>query len=392
MKLLSQSVLMLVVIAVMFCADVQVWAQASSDVPTQLGEALYHPASVNYLGTGMGASLGDTPRHAPEECHQGSDFDCPQCSTASCFGYPAPGFYAGAEYLLIRPHFSEAIAFAQGTQTPTTLATEGRELQFGYDSSFRVFAGYRRGYGQGELRFTFWHFEGDISVEGTAGPGQFIVDPFGNVVGAVTVLDLYGRFAPTALVGGNLIRTKAAVETNVYDFDFVKPILSRSPNWGLNWSAGVRIADIDQYYESVITLAGAPLSRGDFAANFIGAGPRLGVEARRHFGVEGRLSLFANGHASLLLGENTIRSSNAPNPAFSASQSESLTRTIPVMETELGVSWAIGDSLHVSGGWMFQAWLDMGVSGGQFGGLFVGADDSNVMSFDGMFLRGEWTF
>jgi hypothetical protein len=94
----------------------------------------------------------------------------------------------------------------------------------------------------------------------------------------------------------------------------------------------------------------------------------------------------------LLVGEDVIRSSNSPNAVFTASQQESLTRTLPVIETELGASWRIGDSLNLSAGWMFQAWFDMGTSGGQFGGLFAGADDSNIMSFDGAFLRGEWTF
>ena len=74
------------------------------------------------------------------------------------------------------------------------------------------------------------------------------------------------------------------------------------------------------------------------------------------------------------------------------SQTEGLTRTIPAIEMEVGTDWQLTDSLNFTAGWLFQAWFDMGTSGGTFGGYFAGADDSNIMSFDGLFLRGEWTY
>lgn len=310
------------------------------------------------------------------------------------------GWYAGAEFLLIRPHWSEAIAFAQGTQTASSFQTAARELQFDYDPSLRAFAGYRFGNGRGELRFTYSHLPGDIDVsaDGSAlGAGEFIVDPLGNLVGTVVVIDPSDRRFGTPdaiLTGGDFIRTRATVETNVYDVDFVKPVLLKSPNWAVSWSAGARIADVDQYYESVITNAGAPFARGEFSVDFIGAGPRLGFEARRYLGQACRLSVFANGHGALLVGDYDVRFSNAttvPVP-FVARQESSLTRTVPVMETELGASWCVSDSLSLTLGWLFQAWLDLGTSGGQFGGFFAGADDTNVMSFDGLSLAAEWTF
>jgi hypothetical protein len=394
MKVLPYRALLLGIPGLLFCLA-QVQAQMPDNtISTGRGPAMYDALAAGYAGNGAAVGPVDPAESALDRCQQCGGTDCRRGCGVGCFQGLDPGFYAGAEYLLIRPHFSEAVAFARGTQTlPTSFEVEGRELQFDYDDSFRIFAGYRGGYGGGELRFTYWHFFGDISVEGTTEGSEFIVDPFGNVVGTLRVMDLGDvRGLGTLLASGDEISTRATVRTNVYDLDFITPVMLGGPNWGLNWSVGVRIADIDQYYESVITLAGAPFSRGDFSADFIGAGPRFGVEARRYFGAEGRLSLFANGHAALLVGEDTIRSSNAPNPFFLGSQSESLTRTIPVMETELGLSWSIGNSLSLSVGWLFQAWFDLGTSGGQFGGFFGGADDSNIMSFDGMFLRGQWTF
>jgi len=395
MKLLPQRAAIFALVGLLICANVGIRAQTLSTAPTPWIADSRQASWVNAPTGGPGAATVDTPEPGGEACQVCSGSCRQQSCLAGSSVYQDPGFYAGADYLLVRPHFSEAIAFARGSQTLTTYEVEGRELQFDYDSSFRIFAGYRPGDGGGEFRFTYWRFFGDISVAGTAEVGQFLVDPFGNVVGTAVIINPADRRFGTLesiLLGGDLIRTKATVETNVYDLDFIKPVLLSSPNWGLSWSAGVRIADIDQYYESIITLQGGAFSRGDFSADFIGAGPRLGLEARRYLGAEGRLALFVNAHAALLVGEDTIHSSNAPNPFFRASQSESLTRTIPVTETELGVSWQVGDSLSLSAGWLFQGWFDMGTSGGQFGGFFAGADDSNIMSFDGLFLRGEWAF
>jgi hypothetical protein len=54
------------------------------------------------------------------------------------------------------------------------------------------------------------------------------------------------------------------------------------------------------------------------------------------------------------------------------------------------------DRWSVAAGWMIQAWFDLGTSGGTFDPLlgpvavFNGADDGNLMSFDGFFVRAEY--
>lgn len=394
MKLAVLSRQMLALAWLLVCIDSPICAQSRIESLPQWGGAEHQlpPGGFPYQAAGSDIRLVGATEYSS---HNDNCLDpgCQQCCPKSSLVCADPGLFVGVEYLLIRPHFSEAIAFAQGTQTATTFQTIGRELQFDYESSFRVFTGYRAGNGGGELRLTYWHSQADISVDGTVGgPGEFIVDPFGNLVGGVVVIDPADARFGNVLVGGDLIRTTATVQTNVYDLDFIQPILLRDSSWSLSWSAGVRLADIDQYYESVITNGGAFFSRGDFFADFIGAGPRLGIGARRHFGRNGRFSLFVNGHGALLVGEDVIRSNVAPNVVFSLSQQESLTRTLPVIETELGASWQAGSRLNLSAGWLFQAWFDMGTSGGQFGGFFAGADDSNVMSFDGLSLRAEYSF
>ena len=135
----------------------------------------------------------------------------------------------------------------------------------------------------------------------------------------------------------------------------------------------------------------ASFCTGRFTANFIGAGPRLGLEARRYFGDAGRFSLFAKTNGSLLVGDYDF-TAGATLPIFAGNQSTHQTRTIPVAEMELGACWRPWQFMSLSAGWLFQAWFDLGASGGQFGGIYVPVDTANIMSFDGLVLRAELTF
>src|SRR5213082_3177286 len=59
---------------------------------------------------------------------------------------PGSRWFAGADYRLLRTHFSEAVSFA--TLTPTIgpsgpdLRIAGHEIKFDYQSAFAVFAGF----------------------------------------------------------------------------------------------------------------------------------------------------------------------------------------------------------------------------------------------------------
>ena len=94
------------------------------------------------------------------------------------------GWFAGADYRLLRTHFSEAVAFATltagaGSQGPD-LSVTASELDFDYQSSFALFAGYHIN-DNTDVKFSYWHLDTSTGVSGAAGPGQVIVDPFGNL-------------------------------------------------------------------------------------------------------------------------------------------------------------------------------------------------------------------
>jgi major outer membrane protein len=394
MKPLHPIGLVFTIAGLLLCSHVPAPAQAPINNATMQGVVENHlrPALDRDLGSHV--RTVSTRNIWAEECHECSGSGCHRCCPAQYGACSEAGFFAGVDFLLIRPHFSEAVAFARGSQTATSYQAVGTPLSFDYGGSLRAFMGYRLSDGCGELKFTYWHADESVSVDGTVGPGQFIADPFGNVVGTVSVVDPRdARFGGAPVTGGDLIQTRADVRANVYDLDFVRPMKLRDSDWELRYVFGARIADIDQSYESLITLGGATLTRGDFFADFIGVGPRLGIESRRYVGSSHRFSLFANGFGTLLVGEYDVGSTNAVVPlGFEAGQRITTTKTIPVLESEFGASLRFWDSLTFTAGWTFQAWFDLGTSGGNFGGFFAGADDVNIMSFDGLFLKADWQF
>ena len=72
--------------------------------------------------------------------------------------------------------------------TGLTRRVAADELDFDYESSFKLFLGYHL-HDCADVRLTYWFLDTETLVSGTAGAGQTIVDPFGN-------LGLTGRASP----------------------------------------------------------------------------------------------------------------------------------------------------------------------------------------------------
>lgn len=302
-------------------------------------------------------------------------------------GCPAPWrsrWFAGAEYRYIRPHFSEAVAFASVTDaigaTGFSRQVVADELDFDYDSSMRLLLGYHLNE-CADVRLSYWYLDAETFVSGTAGPGQTIVDPFGNL-------------GPT----GAEIDTSATVQMNVFDLEYLRPIGDQCGGLGFLYSAGLRFADVEQFYDSTISAAGAVTSEGVFEVEYFGVGPYLSLTGETRHGACRQFSLFAKGAMALLVGQYDV-STDVTLPGVSGGQSADRVRTTPVLESELGMAWLPNDRIRLTAGWLFQAWFNLGASGGTFDGerlpvapvdtAFGGADDSDIMSFDGLFLRAE---
>jgi hypothetical protein len=86
------------------------------------------------------------------------------------------------------------------------------------------------------------------------------------------------------------------------------------------------------------------------------------------------------------------------NPPTEEAFINKVTRMVPTTEIELGMKWQPNDNWSVSAGWFFQAWFDLGMGTqttshllGGLGPQFL-LDDSNIMSWDGLTVRAEYSF
>jgi hypothetical protein len=290
-------------------------------------------------------------------------------------GPPLSGFYGGADYLFLRMHFSEAIAFVRVTDSlQNGLPHEharAQEINFNYNSAFRTFVGYRVT-PNSAVQVTFFHFGTDVSVNDTVRtPGSFAIDAFSDRANI-----------------GQSIATNSSVRLNVFDLDYVHTLTAAEGRLGFRLAAGVRLADVRQHYDSTtFDATGAMMGQGIFNTHFIGAGPHLGLQAQGRSRPDSPFSLVARGGASFLVGGYDVSSGAVFTGLGGADQEARRTLTVPVLEAELGAAWQPTPTLTFSAGWLVQAWWDLGVSGGNNGGKFIEVDAANIMSFDGLFVR-----
>jgi hypothetical protein len=312
-----------------------------------------------------------------------SEYSDPACVT--CYPHRNPWF-GGAEYRYIRPSFSEAVGFALVTDSFAggfQRQVVAEELRFDYDSSARFFLGLHVGDSQ-DIRFSYWNLDSDVNVSGIAGAGQTIVDPFGNLG-----------------VAGSSISTNAGVNLNVFDLEYVQTMNFPCQNADFLYSAGLRFANVEQNYDSTIRNAGnVATSVGVFAANYDGVGPYFsltGSTSRKQ-----QFSLLGKAGAALLIGSYDVTSGVTIPGVATGGQSADRIRAVPILEGELGGAWHPTDQFTLSVGWLFQAWFNIGTSGGTFDGeqlplapidtVFGQTDDADIMSFDGLFVRAEFNF
>ena len=98
----------------------------------------------------------------------------------------------------------------------------------------------------------------------------------------------------------------------------------------------------------------------------------------------------------MLLGEYDIKETRKTPPTAPTTTEnyfDSHDRLIPVAEIELGGTWQLGPCVNLSAGYLFQAWWDLGQFEQIQGNVFLNPiDDSNILSFDGLFARLEICF
>ncbi len=305
------------------------------------------------------------------------------------------GFFAGADYLYVRPTFSENTAYFRRNTTidaneNVTVTDTVVHQDFDYTSSPRIFLGYRFCDCGGEIRFTYWNYDNSSS----------------QITGPATTDTIYaGQLEINTSVPGQQLLVDSHLNMNVYDIDYSKCVCYGGgkpcdpchgcPVWTLKYTAGVRIADVRRTDDNILLPVDDLSVAGHISADFIGAGPRLGIEGRRYCR-DGALSFFARGSMSLLLGEYDLKETRFDPtlvPGTTDNYFDSHARVIPVAEIELGGTYQVSQRISASVGYLFQAWWDLGAFEQIPGNVFLNPiDDSNIMSFDGLFARVEVCF
>jgi len=326
-----------------------------------------------------------------------------------------PGqFFAGVDYLNVRSTFSESTAFITRTGGDPVVPGSSllvppitntfNELEYGYESSYRIYGGYRLCDCGGEVRFAFTRFNSSAAANSGAVTGSvggqttFFLSPSGDIV---------------ATIPGDSISTTSNVTANIYDLGFAKTIPLGSPAsgcgdsccdsgcgwcpaWDIKWSAGLRFANINWNQRASNTT-----DFGSSTMDFDGGGARVGLEGTRYLGRKQRFAVFARGNMSILLGEVNIEhvtgvlGTGGGPPTAGETTRFSSTQLIPVFDIEAGGTIYVTNNLTVSAGYLLSAWSDLGmrdtseVVAGEVG---VSFDDANILGFDGLFARAELAF
>jgi len=322
---------------------------------------------------------------------EGDPLDVPFDPELYEFGWPlmyrAPGaeFFAGADYLYVRPTFSEATAFAEIRNPVGNTQQTLVQHEFGYKNHVRAFVGFRRRDCGTEIRFTYTDLGSDTQRQSAAAPTDLTT--------------IFAASPELQTQAGESVLATGRLNANLYDIGFAKtyafcpdnPCVPCAP-WDLTWTFDARIADISWETAAAIVDGGAQRARGETQMSFSGGGPRIGLEGRRYLNPARNFSVFARGWVSLILGHYEFQSRQLEFDTDDTDTNQFGTkRMIPVTEMEVGLALNIRRRTTVTAGYLFQTWHDLGIPS-EIAGQFLPVDDANILSFDGLFIRGELTY
>lgn len=334
-------------------------------------------------------------------------------------GGKSTAFYGGADYLYVRPNFSDALAFTV-IETPDVVngIPGGRtyeQLDFDYESGYRWFVGIRDICCGHDLQISGANIGGNASISRTIEAGSpTFQTPFPTFDGVTFTSGGTGSQPglppePGNSVIGSDVTISADVDMNYWDITCSRTIPLGSPlgeprgcgpwcpAWDVTWTGGVRIADGGWNRNGFLNAAAPNASvAASESLNFTGAGGLFGLTGRRYFGRSGIASVFARGNVSVLLGDVSYdrQSTTFAGAALPVFDRADFTRIVPVIDIELGGSVNVTECTTLSAGYLFQSWHDLGMGAevDTQGTDDLRFDDANILGFDGFFIRGEVVF
>jgi hypothetical protein len=287
---------------------------------------------------------------------------------------PAGGFLAEVDYLLLRPLHRATDFAVVGVNPNWGPIGVIHNVDGGFDSGFRVGAGYGWGAG-GDVMFRYTNFHASAS-ETVNGAGGNLVFP--------TLTD------PAVVNQVASARGQSSVNVNLFDLEAGARWQPSDAVW-LRFFAGPRLANLDQ---TLLAVYSGGEVRNDVArrsTTFTGAGLRAGAEA--NYFLSGGLGVYARGSGSLLVGRFRSDLSETANRLPIVSLSETFTRVVPVIEVGIGLSYQVG-------AWRFTAGYEIINWFGMVDGLDVVSDvhpgkighRTGDLGFDGFMFRAQRQF
>jgi hypothetical protein len=275
------------------------------------------------------------------------------CDNCGCGCEHQGGLIGGVGFYLVQPYFSNNPAYnvsvinataitggSTGTPPPL-LSTSRQDISHDMDIAPEIWLGYISDSGFG-FRTRFWYFRQDTSQSldvPTAAANT-------NTIPIITSAAPLGLQIFSTNIGSNAIfDATSKLDMQVWDLEALQDI--RSGSWDLLLAGGLRLAHINQEYNAFASagVGGAtPVSESlTSSRSFTGAGPVVGLEARRYFGNSG-LAFYSKACGALLFGsdkQNGIASTPgfayAGIPPLSAVASDHRDRVMPVGEIEIGL-------------------------------------------------------
>lgn len=327
------------------------------------------------------------------------------CASGNCISdclpcnyYNQNGWYLGAEYLYTRVNYSDPAAVMTRTtvvdaNNNSTVTDRTIPYDLGYQSTYRIYGGFRWGDCGESINFNFFNFNN----------GSTYVAP--DIVQGGVIVAGHMETNP-----GNGERLISSLDTgvNTYDLDYSKriPICSCNnnpcdccdcPPWAITWGAGIRVGDVAINGRNQIFENGIQTTDATSEVTFRGVGPKIFLEGRRYFGENYRWSMYGKSTWAILVGQYDVelQKVSGTGPIATSIQDWNYRRAVPMMDLEVGFSRQIGAKTMLTAGYFMQVWWDVSTVNtiADFGNLAnPNIDDSNIMAFDGFMVRLERTF
>jgi hypothetical protein len=257
---------------------------------------------------------------APEHGH-GGEHEVPAFMTP--FVPTHCGFYANAEYLLMRPRYTDFDYAIRGFGPG--LGTVGPVESFGYNvgNGFRAELGYRFDEGKWETVFGYTYLRANGAT--------------------ATVAPAGGVLFPTLTRAGLTDRALAAAASGDLNYQLYDALVARrvlvDEHFAVRALGGLRFADVTQTFDALYDGADARRAAVNTRSRFQGVGPLIGAEAVL-VGWKG-FHLYSRAYGGLIVGRSTNRllETNDAGQTVYVNTSYDARKIVPMGNVGVGIGW-----------------------------------------------------